>query len=85
MEKLGQIEFEEVLFDNISKVVINRHWVEENQVFWNNTVFKMFEEYTFGLEEISIRKQAKLLELFLGNMIKYKPGNDLPEDILNVC
>lgn len=83
-DKLGITEYEEVLFDNISKVVINRNYLVENSVFWDNLVFKMFEEYNFSMEEISIRKQAKYVEMFLATMIKFKPSQELPKDVLYV-
>ena len=83
-DKLGITEYEEVLFDNISKVVINRNYLVENSVFWDNLVFKMFEEYNFSMEDISIRKQAKYVEMFLATMIKFKPSQELPKDVLYV-
>lgn len=83
-QKLGQIEYEEVLLDNLSKVVINRRYIKENQDFWDNIIFKMFEEYYFSSEEITIRKQAKYLELFFDCNIKFKPSQELPEDVLDL-
>lgn len=81
-DKLGQTEYEEVLLDNISKLVINRNYILENSEFFDAVIFKMFEDYLFSLEQISITKQAKMLELFLGCMLKYSPAQILPEDSL---
>ena len=83
-ERLGQVEYYETLLDNISKIVINRNYIAQNQDFWDNMVFKMFEEYYFSLEEISIRKQAKLLEIFFGCLFEFTPATEKPEDIINI-
>ena len=83
-EKLGQIEYEEVLLDNISKVVINRKYIKDNQSFWDNIVFKLFEEYYFSSEPVSIRKQSKFLEIFFDCNIKFKPSQFLPNDVLDL-
>lgn len=83
-DRLGQIEYEEVLFDNISKVVINRGYIYENESFWNNLVFKFWEEYYFSPEEVSIRKQAKFLEIFFKLSFEFKPTQQLPEDLVNI-
>lgn len=81
--KLGFIEYQEVLLDNVSKMVINRNYVFENKDFFDNVIFKMFEVYAETYNEpVSIRKQAQMLEIFLGMNIKYKPTQELPEDIL---
>jgi len=83
-EKLYQSEYEEVLLDNISKVVINRNYIASNQQFWDKMVFKMFEEYYFSPEEISIRKQAKLLEIFFSCLFEFSADNKKPEDIITI-
>jgi len=80
-QKLGQIEYEETLLYNVSKLVINRNYILNNEDFFNNVLFKLYEEYMFG-GEVSIVKQAKSLEIFLGCMIKHKPSQELPEDSL---
>jgi len=83
-EKLGQTEYEEVLLDNISKLIINRNYILENEDFFNAVLFKLYEDYWFSIEPISIRKQAKDFEIFLGCMLKYKPTQVLPEDSLKI-
>lgn len=84
MEKLGLLEFESVLVDNISKVVINRNYISQNQDFWDAIVFKLFEEYYYSPEETSIRKQAKILEIFFNGLFEHRPAVEKPEDIINV-
>lgn len=81
-QKLGLTEYEEVLFDNISKVVINRNYLNENRKFWDYTVFKLFEAYYYSLEPISIRKQAEMLEIFFDSMFKNQPSTEKPEDVI---
>lgn len=83
-QKLGQTEYEEVLLDNLSKVVVNRSFIKQNKQFWDNLVFKMFEEYYFSMEFVSIKKQARLLEIYLHCMFSYKPALKLPEDVLEL-
>ncbi len=82
--KLGISEYEEVLYDNISKIIINRNYIKQNQQFWNNIVFKMFEEYNFSSEDVSIRKQARIVEVILAMMFKFKPAQELPEDLIEI-
>lgn len=81
-DRLGQIEYEEFLLDTISKIVINRNYIQQNIEFWNNLVFKLWEEYYFSTEEISILRQTKMLEIFFDAMFKFKPPTHLPEDII---
>ena len=83
-DRLGQLEYEEVLFYNISKLVVNRSYIAQNSLFWNSVVFKMFEEYYYGIETVSIKQQAKVLEILMYNIFKYKPSLDLPEDVLQL-
>jgi len=82
--KLGQSEYEEVLLDNISKVVVNRNYIAQNKYFWDAMVFKLFEEYYFSLEETSIRKQAKILEIFFNCLFEFHPAVNKPEDIIDL-
>lgn len=84
MEKLGLLEYHEVLLDNISKVVINRNYIAQNQEFWDEIVFKLFEEYRFSLEDTSIRKQAKLLEIFFHSLFEFQPAVVQPEDLIDL-
>ena len=57
-QKLGQVEYEETLLYHVSKLVINRNYIIENESFFDGLLFKLYEEYLFG-EEISIIKQQK--------------------------
>jgi hypothetical protein len=82
-EKLGLEEYSNFMVENISKLIINRNYIEENSEFFNLLFFKMFEDYEYStLEPISLLKQLKLLEIFLGAMITEHPSTELPEDSL---
>lgn len=81
-DRLWQTEHEEVLVDNISKLIVNRNYIAQNQEFWDNTVFKLWEEYYFSSEPISIKSQARSLEVFMYNLILYKPALFLPKDVV---
>lgn len=80
-DKLGLEEYSQFVLENISKIIINRHYIEDNQEFFNAVLFKMWEDhYKSVLEPISILKQMKHLEMFLGCMLEYTPDLELPED-----
>jgi hypothetical protein len=80
-ERLGLEEYSQYIYENISKIIINRNYIEQNDDFFNEVVFKMWEEYyTSVVEPISIMKQLKHFEMFLGVMLKTQPSLELPED-----
>lgn len=83
-ERVGQVEYSEILLDNISTVVIPRSYIEQNQEFWDDIVFKLFEDYYFSPEEVSVRKQAKIVEVILGKMFEHKPSTEKPEDVITL-
>ena len=80
---LGLNEFTEYMIENISKMIINRNYIEENKDFFNLLFFKLWEDYSKStLESISLIKYLKLLEIFLGSMLSEQPSQELPEDII---
>jgi hypothetical protein len=83
-ERLGSEEYRVHVYENISKIIVNRNYIEENFDFFEKIVFKMWELYYYDsvLEPISITKQIKMLELFLSVMLEMKPDTTLPEDIV---
>lgn len=83
-QRLGLTEYTEVLLDNISKVVINRSYIEQNQRFFDKIVFKLFEQYYYSLEFVSIRKQAEELEIVFSCVFEFKPPVEKPEDIITL-
>ena len=82
-DKLGQDEHRLHIYENISKVIINRQYIEDNYDFFEEVIFKMFEDYDRSvLEPISVTKQIKMLELYLSVMLELKPSLELPEDCI---
>ena len=80
-EKLGLEEYSVFVLEGISKMIINRNYIEENQDFFNLILFKFWEEYyTSVVEPISINKQIKMLDILLFAIINEKPSLELPED-----
>jgi hypothetical protein len=80
-DKLGLEEYSVFVLEGISKVIINRNYIEENEDFFNVILFKFWEEYyTSIVESISISKQVKMLDILLYAIINEKPSVDLPED-----
>ncbi len=80
-DKLGLEEYSVFVLESISKVIINRNYIEENEDFFNVILFKFWEEYyTSIVEPISISKQVKMLDILLYALITEKPSVDLPED-----
>lgn len=83
-DKLGLEEFQQHVYDNISKIIINRKYIDENQQFFDSVLFKMWEDYHFKADNTSINLLIRNLEFFLWAMIKNKPAQELPEDEINV-
>lgn len=82
-DKLGLEEYSVFVLEGISKVIINRNYIEENEDFFNALLFKFWEEYyTSTVEPISITKQIKMLDIFLYTMLSEQPSLELPEDFI---
>lgn len=82
-QTLGQDEYRLHIYENVSKIIVNRQYIEENYNFFEKIIFKMFEDYDRSfLEPISITKQIKMLELFISVMLEFKPSLELPEDCI---
>lgn len=80
-DKLGLEEYSVFVLEGISKVIINRNYIEENEDFFNAVIFKFWEEYyTSIVEPISITKQIKMLDILLYSIISEKPSVVLPID-----
>lgn len=80
-DKLGLEEYSVFVLEGISKVIVNRNYIEENGEFFNAVIFKFWEEYyTSIVEPISITKQIKMLDIFLYTMLTEQPSLELPED-----
>lgn len=80
-DKLGLEEYSNFMTENISKLIINRNYMKDNAEFFNLLYFKLWEDYEYSnLEPISLLKQLKLLEIFLGALVTEHPSTVLPED-----
>lgn len=80
-DKLGLEEYSVFVLEGVSKVIINRNYIEENDEFFNLLLFKMWEDYSKSfIEPISIWKQIKMLEVFLYAMLLEQPSLELPID-----
>ena len=80
---LGIEEYRGHIFENISKIIINQNYIENNFEFFDKILFKLWENYrTSTIEPISINKQMGLLEIFLSAMLEFKPSQELPEDTI---
>lgn len=83
-DKLGLEEYSEFVLEGISKVIVNRNYIEENIEFFNLLLYKFWEEYyTSFVEPISISKQIKMLDIVLYSMIAEKPSVELPDDYVS--
>jgi predicted Zn-dependent protease with MMP-like domain len=84
-DRLGLEEYRTHVLENISMIVINPNYVQENIDFFNKIIFKMFQDYDSSvLEPISINKQIKLLNIFLSVMLSERPSLELPPDTVNI-
>src|SRR6187402_3027182 len=82
-DKLGIEEYSGHVYENISKIIINQNYINENIDFFEKIIFKMWEQYYYStVEYVSINKQLAMLELFLSAMIELRPTQELPEDYL---
>lgn len=83
-ETLGLAEFEEVLMDLISPMIVNRNYILTHQEFWNNLIFKLFENYHYSAVDIPVSHYAKIIDIFFGNIFEYNPSSVKPEDIIDI-
>ena len=82
-ERLGIDEYIGHIYENISKIIINQSYINENINFFEKLLFKMWEQYYYStIDPISINKQLSILEMFLATMIELKPSQSLPEDVV---
>lgn len=83
-DKLYYEEYASHVLENISRIIVNQNYINNNFEFFEKLLFKMWELYYYNsnLEPISITKQMRMLEMFLATMIEIKPDLDLPEDSL---
>jgi len=82
-ELLGYEEFRIEVYDRLSRVITNQNHIDENQDFYEEIIFKMFEKYKNGtVNRVSITQCVLLFDIFLHSMFENKPKTFLPEDLV---
>ena len=81
MQKLGLDEFTEVFYDSLDTVLTTSliH-VEENQDFYDDIVFKMFDVYQRDSSNFYIKDLVTFFHIFLHSMFKNQPDTNRAED-----
>jgi len=71
-QKLGIVEFEEVLLSNISELIINECFINNNEKYWSSIVSDLFSYYYYSVDDILIKNLSKTVEVTVSNNIVYK-------------
>lgn len=84
-EKVGLLQFQDIVLDNLSKLVCNQKFIDDNFLFFEHYCFKAYEKYNNSkTEQYSINQVVSLLEIMLDALFKYRPETELPEDIIDI-
>ena len=80
-DKLGLIEFSETFYDSLDTVLTTSliH-VEENQAFYDDIVFKMYDVYQRENNNFYIKDLVTFFHIFLHSMFKNQPDTNRDED-----
>ena len=70
-QRLGIVEFEDVLFNNISDLILSAEFLKKNNMYWESIVNDLFNYYYYSQEEVSIKALAKTIEVLISNNIVY--------------
>ena len=71
-EKLGIVEFEDVLLSNVSDLIFTDSFLNKNKAYWDSVVNDLFTYYYYSQEDISIKNLAKSLEVSVSNSMVNK-------------
>lgn len=71
-QKLGIVEFEEVLLSNISDLIVNDFFINNNEKYWSSIVSDLFSFYYYSVDEVLIKNLSKTIEVTISNNIIYK-------------
>lgn len=66
-QKLGIVEFEDVLLSNVSDLIFTDSFLNKNKAYWDSVVNDLFTYYYYSQEDISIKNLAKSLEVSVSN------------------
>ena len=84
-QKIGYIEFKDLIFDRLSRIITNTVHIEEFESFYEHYCFKAYEQYNNSkTEDYSINQIITLFEIMLDSLFKYQPDTFLSEDSINV-
>ena len=84
-QKLGYVEFQELFFDRLSRLITNSTHIENFRDFYEHYCFKAYEQYNNSkTEEYTINQIITLFEVALDALFKYQPDNFLSEDSINI-
>jgi hypothetical protein len=80
-QRLGYTEFCDFFMDNLSHLITNQEHILQNESFYEEAQFKLFELYLSPkFDGVSILNIISIFEVFLYAMFKYTPDTELPED-----
>lgn len=83
--KLGIVEFKEVFFDNLSRLITNQEHIDSNLDFYESFIFKAYEKYANSkTENYSINMIINIFEIALDAMFKDTPSVILPDDKITI-
>lgn len=84
-QRLGYLQYEELFYDLLSRVVCNQRHIDDNKDYYDHIVFKTYERYAHSkTEEYSIRQIVMIFEITLDALFKYKPSDELLEDVITI-
>jgi len=80
---LGQTEFDEVLWENVSTKILTDKYRRDYGAFIDALSFDMYKEYRQSDEDISIRSYSRILESFFHNLFHFDSSCEyVDEEIL---
>jgi hypothetical protein len=83
--RLGYLEFQEVFYDRLSRLITNSSHIENFEPFYEHYCFKSFEKYNNSkTEDYTINQIISLFEVMLDSLFKYQPDNFLSADSIDI-
>ncbi len=85
--KLGLSEFREVFYDNMGTLITNEAHILQNEMFYEDIIFKCFELYQKNSSVYLISDFTKITNIILKSLFFNQPTTILPEDeiVLKNC
>lgn len=82
--KLGYDEFNDVFFEEISTLITNEEHIEQNELFYQEVSYKLFELYQKESSGYTVSELLKMFHIFLYSMFLHKPSVEKPEDAIRL-